>query len=148
MGNYKQIFYQIVFGTKYRKPTISEEYCNDLYKYISGIIKNNKCHLYRINGVEDHIHIFSDLHPTLALSNYVKDIKVASSIWIKETGLFPEFEGWQEGYGAFTYSIRQKDIIIEYVKNQKEHHRSETFHEEFIRLLIENDVEFDEKYLL
>ena len=148
MGRYCQIFYQIVFGTKYRRPTIREATCAELYQYISGIIRNNNCKLYRINGVEDHIHIFSDLHPTLCLSDYVKNIKVASSIWMKESGKFPKFEAWQEGYGAFTYSIREKNMIINYVKNQKEHHKRETFYDEFKRLLTENGVEFDEKYLL
>lgn len=144
---YRQIFYQIVFGTKYRKPTINKEFDTELYKYIYGIIKNKKCKLYRINGIEDHIHIMSDLHPTICLSDYVKDIKVASSIWMKESGKFPAFEGWQDKYGAFTYSVREKDMIINYIKNQKEHHKKENFYEEFKRLLIENDIEFDEKYL-
>ena len=112
MSSYKQIYYQIVFGTKNRKPTIPEAHCEELYKYVWGIIKNNKCHLYRINGVEDHIHIFSDLHPSVSLSDYVKDIKVASSIWMKNSGKFPRFEAWQDGYGAFTYSILEKDMII------------------------------------
>ncbi len=148
MSSYKQIYYQIVFGTKYRKPTIAEPHCEALYKYIWGIINNKKCKLLRINGIEDHIHIFSDLHPSVALADYVKEIKVASSIWMKESGLFPDFEGWQDGYGAFTYSVRAKDMIINYVKNQKEHHKKETFYDEYKRLLIENEIEFDEKYLL
>lgn len=148
MSSYKQIYYQIVFGTKYRKPTIAEQHCEALYKYIWGIINNKKCKLLRINGIEDHIHIFSDLHPSVALADYVKEIKVASSIWMKESGLFPDFEGWQDGYGAFTYSVREKDMIINYVKKQKEHHKKETFYDEYKRLLIENEIEFDEKYLL
>jgi putative transposase len=148
MSSYKQIFYQIVFGTKNREATIVESHCEDLYKYIWGIIKEKNCKLYRVNGIEDHIHIFSDLHPSISLADYVKDIKVASSIWMKETGYFPDFAGWQVGYGAFTYSIRDKDMIIEYVKNQKEHHKKENFYDEYKRLLEENGIEFDEKYLL
>ena len=97
MGNYRQIFYQIIFGTKHRRPTIDETHCSELYQYISGIIKNKNCKLYRINGVEDHIHIFSDLHPTVSLSDYIKDIKVATSIWMKASGIFPKFEAWQGG---------------------------------------------------
>jgi putative transposase len=80
MGTYRQIFYHIVFGTKSRRQTITKEYDEELYKYIYGIIKNKRCKLYRINGIEDHIHIMSDLHPSICLSDYVKDIKVASSI--------------------------------------------------------------------
>ena len=148
MSTYRQIFYQVVFGTKNRKPSIVKEHDEELYKYISGIIKNKNCKLYRINGIEDHIHIMSDLHPSICLADYVKEIKVASSLWMKENGKFPAFEGWQDGYGAFTYSVREKDMIINYIKNQKEHHRSESFHDEYKRLLIENGIEFDEKYLL
>ena len=148
MSSYQQIFYQIVFGTKRRQPTIPESSCKELYQYIYGIIKKKNCKLYRINGVEDHIHIFSDLHPSVSLSDYVKDIKVASSIWMKASGKFPMFVAWQEKYGAFTYSIKEKDIIINYIKNQKEHHKKENFYDEFKRLLIENGIEFDEKYLL
>ncbi len=148
MGTYKQIYYQIVFGTKNRKPTIASDHDRELFQYIHGIIKNKHGKLYRINGMEDHIHIFSDLHPTVCLSDYIKDIKVASNTWMKESVKFPAFDGWQEGYGAFTYSIQERDIIINYIKNQKEHHQSETFYDEFKRLLIENGIEFDEKYLL
>jgi REP element-mobilizing transposase RayT len=119
-----------------------------LYGYIYGIIKEKNCKLYRINGIEDHLHIFSDLHPTIALADYVKDIKVASSIWMKKSGYFPAFDAWQIGYGAFTYSIRERDKIINYVKNQKQHHKKEPFYDEFKRLFKENGIEFHEKYLL
>ena len=148
MSSFRQIFYHIIFGTKYRQPTIDEPYCRELYQYISGVIKNKNCHLYRINGVEDHVHLFSDLHPVVSLSDYIKDIKVSTSLWMKESGKFPQFEAWQEGYGAFTYSLKEKDVIINYIKNQKEHHRTESFHDEFKRLLTENGVAFEEKYLL
>ncbi len=146
--SYRQIFYQIIFGTKDREPTITEDSYQDLYQYIWGIIKNHNCKLYRINGIEDHIHILSDLHPSLALADYIKDIKVASSLWMKESGKYPDFNGWQDGYGAFTYSIREKEMIINYIKNQKEHHKTEGYYEEYKRLMIEHGVEFDEKYLL
>ena len=148
MSTYRQIFYQIIFGTRNRETTIAEAHHDELYKYIWGVIKKHNCTLYRINGMEDHIHIFSDLHPFLSLADYVKDIKVASSLWMKESGKFPTFKGWQDGYGAFTYSIKEKGVIIDYVKNQKEHHKKESFYDEYKRLLIENGIEFDEKYLL
>ena len=141
MGTYRQIFYHIVFGTKHREKTINEENESELYKYIWGILKNKKCKLYRINGMPDHIHIFCDLHPNITLSNLVKDIKVASNLWMKESGLFPEFSGWQEGYGAFTYSLKDKETIINFIKNQKNHHKTETFDDEFKKLLAEHGIE-------
>jgi putative transposase len=82
------------------------------------------------------------------LADYIKDIKVASSLWMKENGHFPTFTAWQDGYGAFTYSTKEKDTIIEYIKNQKEHHKKESFYDEYKRLLRENGIAFDEKYLL
>ena len=148
MSTYTQILYQIVFSTKYRESTLTENNRDKLFKYIWGLLKNKKCHLYRINGVEDHLHIVTHLHPTVALSTLVKDIKVSSSLYIKDQNLFEKFTSWQEGYGAFTYSIKEKDRLIEYVKNQEAHHRTKTFKEEYIELLNEHKIEFDEKYLL
>ena len=148
MSTYTQIIYQIVFGTKHHERTLIKDNREKLFKYISGILVNKKCHLYRINGVEDHLHIVTHLHPSVSLSSLVKDIKIASSENIKQNNLFPKFGGWQEGYGAFTYSIKEKDRLIEYVKDQEEHHKIKTFREEYIELLNENGIEFDEKYLL
>lgn len=148
MSTYTQILYQIVFSTKYREKTLTKNNRDELFKYISGLLKNKKCHLYIINGVEDHIHIITHIHPTISLSSLVKDIKVASSLHIKEKNLFLDFKSWQEGYGAFTYSIKEKDRLIEYVKNQEEHHKIKAFKDEFIELLNEHGIEFDEKYLL
>ncbi|GDX53452.1 IS200/IS605 family transposase [Bacteroidota bacterium] len=148
MSTYTQILYQIVFSTKNREQTLEKENRKELFKYIWGILKNKKCHLYQIGGVADHIHIVTHLHPTIALSSLIKDIKLASSEHIKAEKLFQKFSAWQEGYGAFTYSIMEKDRLIEYVKNQEEHHRKKTFREEYIELLTEHGIEFEEKYLM
>jgi len=105
--SYRQIFYQIVFAIKNRRKTITEARCEELYNYIRGIVKNQKCKRYRINGIEDHIHIFSNLHLSISLADYIRDIKASGGIWMKSSNLFPEFRGWQESYGAFTYSIKK-----------------------------------------
>ena len=147
MSTYTQILYQIVFSTKNRKKAILHENEEKLYRYIWGILKEKKCKLYQIGGIEDHIHIVTHIHPTVALSNLIKDIKVASSTF-NEDKLFPLFNGWQDGYGAFTYSISAKEALINYVKNQKEHHKTLSFKEEYIQLLKEHNIEFDEKHLL
>ena len=148
MSTYTQILYQIVFSTKYREHTLIDENRNELFKYISGILKNKKCHLYQIGGVADHLHIVTHLHPSISLSNLIKDIKLASTEHIKMQHLFPAFNGWQDGYGAFTYSVKEKERLVHYVQNQEEHHRKKTFKDEYIELLHEHGVEFDEKYLL
>ena len=147
MRTYTQIMYHIVFGTKYREAILVKENRQELFNYIWGILKKKKCHLYRINGVEDHLHIALHIHPSVALASLVKDIKLASSDFIKEKNLFPKFDSWQDGYGAFTHSYRDKNTLIEYVKNQEEHHRTKTYREELIELFREHGIEFDEKYL-
>ncbi|MDQ1770547.1 IS200/IS605 family transposase [Labilibaculum sp. A4] len=147
MSTYTQILYQIVFSTKYRDKTLRESDRERLFHFIGGILVNKNCHLYRIGGVEDHIHIVTHLHPAIALSNLVKDIKLGTCDFIKSNHILPDFSGWQEGYGAFTYDVSAKDNLIAYVKNQKEHHSKLSYREEYIQLLEEHDVEFEEKYL-
>ena len=120
----------------------------DLYKYIHGVLKKKKCFPYQINGIEDHLHIFTHIHPAVNLSNLVKDIKLSTHSFIKEKGIFPNFKAWQIGYSAFTYNHRQKNTLINYVKNQKQHHNvNEDYDIEIRRLYNENGVEIDEKYI-
>jgi REP element-mobilizing transposase RayT len=147
MNSYRQILYHLVFCTYNRKNTIPTEHQEALYQYIWGIIKQRKGVLYRINGMENHIHILSDLHPTIALSDFVKEIKTASNRWMKESGFYPKFDSWAEGFCAITYSLRDKDMILTYIKNQKEHHKMITFEDEYRALLKEHGVEWDERYI-
>ena len=147
MSTYTQIIYQIVFSTKYREKTLTKEHHTELFKYIWAILKNKKCHLYQIGGIEDHLHIITNLHPSIALATLVKDIKLGCTSFIKEKNLFEHFNGWQSGYGAFTYSIKAKNNLIEYVKNQEAHHRNKTFKEELLELLQEHEVGYDDKYM-
>jgi putative transposase len=147
MATYTQILYHIVFSTKNRERSLTADRREDLFRYIWGIIKNNQSHLYRINGVEDHLHILTSVHPSVCLADLVKDIKTGSSKWIKESSVFPQFTHWQDGYAAFTHSIADKDRLIEYIRNQEEHHRARPFTEELLRLIQEAGIEFDPKYL-
>jgi REP element-mobilizing transposase RayT len=148
MATYTQILYQIVFSTKNAENTMITANTDQLYRYIWGILKNKKSTLYRLNGTENHLHIITHIHPSISISNLVKDIKVSSSGWIKEQKLFPNFISWQEGYGAFTYHINQKETLVNYVKNQREHHKVKTFREEYKELLKEHGIEFEERFLL
>jgi putative transposase len=147
MGTFTQSLYQIVYSTKFREPTLVKAERELLYQDIWGILKKKNCHLYRIGGIEDHLHIITSLHPAISLADLVKDIKLGSTSFIKEKNIFPEFRGWQGGYAAFTYSQESKNNLIEYVKNQEEHHIKKNFKEELIDLLNEHGVDFDEKYL-
>ena len=143
---YTQTLYHIILRTKRSEPSLTQENISSLYRYIWGIIKNKKGKLYRINGIEDHIHILSDLHSGISLADFVKSIKVATSLWIKQSPDFPNFQGWGEGYAAFTYSYQDKEKLINYIKNQQEHHRKENTQSEFMRIWKENGMEADMRY--
>ena len=146
MSSYRQILYHLIFRTKDSHRTLIPEHSRELYACISGYIRNKNCFLYRINGIEDHLHILCDLHPTNALADFMRDLKTSSSIWLKQSGNFPNFNGWADGYAAFTYAWKDKDVIINYIKNQQEHHKYETFDDELRRLLKEHGIEVNKKY--
>ncbi len=148
MSTYTQILYQLVFSTKMRLPTLQKHGREQLFAYITGVLSNKKCHCYRVGGVEDHIHIMTHIHVSQNVDALIKDIKLSTTSMIKSEKLLPHFGGWQEGYGAFTYAIGAKENLIRYAMNQEEHHRKITFREEYIALLKEHEIEFDEKYLL
>jgi putative transposase len=147
MNTYRQILYHIVFCTHNRQNTIPADQQEALYKYIWGVITKRKGVLYRINGTENHIHILSDLHPTIALSDFVKEIKTASNKWMKESGNYPQFSSWAEGCCELTYTYRDKEMITNYIKNQKEHHKIFSFEDEYRSLLKEHGIAVDEKYI-
>jgi len=148
MSTYTQLIYHIIFSTKHREPTLIKDHRRRLFAYIHQLLTNKKCHLYRINGVEDHLHILTHIHPTIALASLIKDIKLACDDLIKEEEIFPDFQGWQDGYGAFYESIKAKERLMNYIKNQEEHHRKVTFLDEYKTLLNEYEIKFDPKYLL
>ena len=148
MATYTQTIYHIVFATKHRERVLDKPHREDLFRYIWGIVKNHDCHLFRLNSVEDHVHILTSLHPTVALADLVKAVKTGSSKWIKEENVFPQFSHWQDGYGAFTHSIREKNPLIDYIKDQENHHRRVDYLDEYRTLLQDAGIEFDEKYLL
>jgi putative transposase len=148
MSTYTQILYQLVFGTKDHIPFLTEENENVLFAYISGVLKNKSCHSYIVGGVLNHIHIVTHIHPSIAPATLIKDIKLSSHKMVLENGpIFSHFNGWQVGYGGFTYHISSKRNLIRYVENQKEHHKKISFKEELIQLLNEHQVDFREDYL-
>jgi REP element-mobilizing transposase RayT len=113
-----------------------------------GIINNKKSKLYRIGGTENHIHLLVDMHPTIALSDFMKELKEYSSKWLAKNPNFPDFESWAVSFAGFTYNLNDKQTIISYIKNQKEHHKTVSFEEEYRQFLIDNGIEIDERYFL
>lgn len=148
MSNYTQILYQVVFRTKSNKRTLTKQGRQTLHNYLAGILKNKNCFCYQIGGVEDHVHIIFSLHPTIALSKLIQDLKVASNQMIKETQLFKDFEAWADGYSAFTYSSDARNHLIKYVQNQEQHHAIKSLETELRELYEEHGIEIDERYFI
>src|SRR5215207_4944402 len=134
-NTYTQIHLQIVFAVQNRISLVQPPWEAELYKYITGIVQNNKHKLLAINGVPDHLHFLIGMRPIQALSNLIQDIKRDSSIWINENKFTKGKLNWQEGYGAFSYSRSHLHDVTHYIENQKLHHKKITFVEEYKQLL-------------
>ena len=146
MGSFTRLTYHIVFATKYRKKTITEDVEERIYEYICGTLRAKKGHVIEIGGVEDHVHILAALSPVLAVSNVIRDTKASSSKWMRQERRVDQFE-WQKGYGAFTVSYDRVEAIQKYIRNQKAHHKTKSFQEEYIDFLERHHLEYRLEYL-
>lgn len=146
-NTYTQIYIHVVFAVQERACLIKPEWREELFKYITGILKNKGIKLIAIGGVEDHIHILFGLEPRIAISDLVRDIKANSSKFINEKGFVRGKFYWQEGFGAFSYSRSQVDAVAKYILNQEKHHAKRSFKTEYIDLLDRFDVDYDERHL-
>jgi REP element-mobilizing transposase RayT len=144
--SYVQLFIHAVVRTYKSEHTLpTDEHIKFLYKEIWGIIKNKGGYLYRINSVEDHVHILFTMPPTITLADFMKTIKGSSSKIIKYAEGFEKFKGWGKGYAALSWNLRNKDIIIKYIINQQKHHNKITFKDEYQSFIKEMELEFDER---
>lgn len=146
-GTYSQVYIQIVFSVKGRKNLMSKTWRDELHKYIAGIIKAKGHKPIIVNGVEDHIHAFVGLKPSMAISDLVRDMKNNSSNFINDKKFVRGKFQWQEGYGVFSYSHSHIKSVYNYILNQEEHHRKKSFKKEYFEFLKKFEVEYDEKYL-
>jgi putative transposase len=146
-NTFSQIYIQTVFAVSSRMSLVKPAFKNDLYKYISGIVRNQGQKLIAINGMADHIHILIGLRPAMALADLVQEIKVDSTNFINRKKWIHGRFSWQEGYGAFSYGHSQLNTIIRYIQNQEKHHGRRSFQQEYLALLRKFDIAFDEKYV-
>jgi len=146
-NTYTQLYIHIVFTVQGRENLIQNKWKLDLHKYISGIIKQRQHKPLIINGMPDHIHVFVGLNPSQGVSDLVRDIKAFSAKHINDQKLLRGKFSWQEGYGAFSYSKSQIEKVYHYIQHQEEHHKKQTFKEEYIGLLKKFNVDYDERYL-
>ncbi|MCL2328481.1 MAG: transposase [Bacteroidetes bacterium] len=142
-----KLYVHIVFHIKNNDVTICPEDEKELYAYIGGIIKANNALPIMINGTENHVHILTTMSKNISLAQFVEEIKRNSSRWIKSKGEHYRFFAWQGGYAGYSVSQSKVKIVENYIEKQKEHHKSETFQEEYVKFLREYNVDFDEKYL-
>jgi REP element-mobilizing transposase RayT len=136
-----------VFAVKGRENILNVNFRDELFKYMYGILKNDNVFPLAIGGWTDHVHVFFELPPDIKISDIMRMVKATSSKWINENKFVRGKFQWQEGYGAFSYARSQRDTVIKYIMNQKEHHRRRTFKEEYLELLKKFEVEYNEKYI-
>lgn len=146
-NTYTQIFIHYVFAVQNRLCLISPKWEGQLYKYMSGIIEKHGHKLYVINGMPDHVHSIISMNPKQAPSDLMYHIKRSSSLWINENRFVSGKFSWQEGFGGFSLGRAQLKDKINYVNQQKEHHKIATFQEEYQLFLKENDIIFEDKFL-
>jgi putative transposase len=146
-NTYTQLYIQFVFSVKGRENLIKESFRDELEKVICGIVKLNKSKTYAIFCNPDHTHLLVGMNPTISPSKIMEQIKSGSSNWINRQKIIPGKFSWQDGYGAFSYSKSAIDNVIQYILNQPLHHKKQTFKEEYLDLLQQFDIEYNEKFL-
>ncbi len=146
-NTYHQIHLQLVFAVKYRHAIIENSWKSQLQGVIGNLIKENNCKPLIVNGVEDHIHCLVGLRPAISVSDLLKSIKAKSSKYVNDHALTSHRFEWQDGYGAFSYSHKNIDAVFKYIQKQEEHHKTKTFKEEYLDLLKEFEIAFDEQYI-
>jgi putative transposase len=145
--SYVSSYFHCVFSTKERRRLITPALQERLWPFLGGIARQNDMKALAVGGVEDHVHLLLSLPATVAIAKAMQLIKGGSSKWIHETFPDQRLFAWQEKYGAFSVSVSQLDTVINYIENQREHHRTKTFKEEFLELLKKHRIEYDERYL-
>ncbi|MBP7497466.1 MAG: IS200/IS605 family transposase [Bacteroidales bacterium] len=146
-NTYSRVYLHFVFSVKGRENLILEKNKEELQKYITGIVNNRNQKMLSINCMPDHTHLFIGFKPSISISELIQEIKAISSKFINEKKwVYGKFQ-WQEGYGVFSYSHNQINNVIEYINNQKEHHKRKSFKEEYLEILHKNEIKYDDRYL-
>ena len=146
-NTFSQIYLQFVFAVQGRQSLIKKENKEELHKYLTGLVQNRNAKMLAVHCMPDHTHIFIGLKPTILISNFVKEIKVASNDFVNEKKWLRKKFSWQEGYGVFSYSHSHIDRVVKYVLNQETHHQKASFRQEYIALLNNFQIPFEERYL-
>ena len=146
-NTYHQIYLQTVFAVKYRNAVLDKSWRNQIFGVIGNLINEAGCKTIIVNGIEDHVHCFVGLKPVISVAELMKTVKAKSSKYINDHKLTAQRFEWQEGYGAFSYRQSDLDSVFKYIQNQEDHHKTQVFREEYLELLKEFKVTYDETYI-
>ena len=147
--SYTNLLFHIIIRTKNSAYVLENKHSEKLYRYIWGFVRQKNCVLHRINGTPNHIHLLVSMHPTIAVSNFVKELKTSAHAWLKNhVGEFPAFEAWGSQYAAFSCGLDAKERITKYIAEQREHHATVDFESEYKKILEENGIKPDMAYWL
>jgi putative transposase len=144
---YSQINIHCVFAVQGREHIIADKFRDDLHRYMYGIMTNDKVYPMSVGGWKDHVHVFFELPPKLNISDIMRMLKATSSKWINDNKMVHGKFNWQEGYGAFSYSKSQRNDVVKYIMNQEEHHKMKTFKEEYLAMMRDFDIKYEDKYM-
>jgi putative transposase len=142
-----RILVHLIFSTKNREPFLSQDLQAELHPYLTAVLDNDGCPSIQVGGVEDHVHLLFGLSRTLTIAQVVENVKTSSSKWIKTQGASLGHFYWQAGYGAFSVSQSNAAAVVHYIQNQAEHHRRESFQDEYRKFLHRYQIPYDEKYV-
>lgn len=145
-NTYHQIYIQTVFAVKYRNAVLDKAWRSQLFGVIGNLINETGCKTLIVNGVEDHVHCLVGLKPAVPVSELMKTVKAKASKYVNDHKLTTHRFEWQEGYGVFSYRQRDLDSIFKYIQNQEAHHKTQSFHDEYLNFLNEFIIKYDEKY--
>jgi REP element-mobilizing transposase RayT len=146
-NTYSQINIHCVFAVKGRENLIDKSFRDDLHRYMSGILKQDNAFPLAVGGWLDHVHVFFELLPDYKISDLMRMLKASSSKWINDNKLVQREFHWQTGYGAFSYSRSQRNDVIQYIINQEDHHKTQSFKEEYLDMLDKFEIEFKDEYV-
>lgn len=146
-NTYSQIYHHYIFAVQHRQCLIQPDWKEELYKYMTGCITNHGCKLLSIGGVADHIHILTGMNPDVSCATLMADVKRSSTLWINKKFYRPGWFSWQNGYGVFSYARSAIPNVARYIENQVRHHQKQTFQEEYVKILRDFDIDYDEQYI-
>jgi len=147
MSTHQQLLYHIVFSIKNRQRSLTDGFREKVFAYMAGTAQELNGFAIKVGGFYDHVHLLVRIPAKIAVSEFVGQLKANTSKHINDkSGLIRKF-GWQDGYGAFTVSVSAKDHVVAYIESQMEHHKKQTFEDEYLAKLAKHEVEFDPRFV-